>query len=97
LKEKGVEFVACVSVNDIFVMHAWGESLKATAHMEFIGDGNAGFSKALGLTHDYSAHFMGLRSLRFALIVQADLTVSYVAIDSNGYGKTSAEAILTQL
>jgi len=68
-KSKGVDTVACVAVNDVFVMNAWGQSQNAE-HILMLADGNGELSKALGLELDASAHGMGMRSKRFALVVE---------------------------
>jgi len=96
LKEKGVEVVACTAVNDIFVLQAWGEHLKATNHVLFFGDGSAFLTKALGLEKDLVANGMGIRCYRFALIVDHG-KITHVAVDEGKYENTSAEAILAKL
>ena len=66
-KDKGIDAIACVAVNDVFVMHAWGNSAKADG-VDMLADGNGDFATALGLESDASAYGMGLRSKRFALV-----------------------------
>ena len=69
IKARGVDAVACTAVNDIFVMDAWGKSANAEG-IDMLADGNAEFSRALGLEADASAFLMGLRSKRFALVAE---------------------------
>ena len=69
LKAKGVDTIACLSVNDVFVMSAWGKDQGAGEKVTMLADGNADYVKALGLTLDASGFGMGTRSARFALVV----------------------------
>jgi peroxiredoxin len=66
---KGVDEIWCISVNDAFVMGAWGRDQKATGVVRMMADGNAAFSKALGLDADFSKHGMGTRSQRYSMLV----------------------------
>ncbi|MEH6444261.1 MAG: peroxiredoxin [Oceanospirillaceae bacterium] len=93
--EAGVDTVACVSVNDAFVMNAWGLSANAE-NIAMLGDGNATFAKALGLELDASKFHMGIRSKRFALVIDNGI-VTYLAVDESGLDKTSAEEVLKNL
>ncbi|WP_223669085.1 peroxiredoxin [Kangiella shandongensis] len=95
LKEKGVDTVACMAVNDAFVMDAWGKSQNAE-DLLMVADGNADFSEALGLEMDATGFGMGVRSKRFALIAE-DGTVTALEVDEKGFEKSSAENILEQL
>jgi peroxiredoxin len=95
IKAKGVDTVACMSVNDAFVMGAWGESQNAE-HILMLADGNAELTQALGLELDGSGFGMGTRSKRFAMIVK-DGTVAHLAVDASGLELTTAEAILAAL
>jgi peroxiredoxin len=97
LKAKGVDEVVCVSVNDAFVMAAWGKSAHADGKVTMIADGNGDFSKALGLTFDGSAYGMGLRGQRFSMLVK-DGRVAQLNIEPPGaYGVSSAEHLMAQL
>jgi len=69
IKAKGVDTIACVSVNDVFVMNAWSDSTDAGTKIKFLADGNAEFAKATGLELDASGFGMGTRLQRFAMIV----------------------------
>ena len=94
--EAGVDTVACVSVNDVFVMHAWGKSAGAGGIL-MLADGNGDFARSLGLELDARAFFMGLRSQRFALVVE-DGIVSQVFVEQPGeFRVSSAEHVLANL
>lgn len=95
IKEKGVDSIVCLSVNDVFVMDAWGKASNAEAIM-MLADGNADFTNALGLSLDGTGWGMGVRSKRFAMVVDNGV-VKHLAIDESGLDKTSAESILAVL
>ena len=95
IKAKGVDTVACMSVNDVFVMDAWGKAANAE-HLMMLADGNGDFTKALDLVLDASVYGMGARSKRFAMVVD-DGVVSLLNIDEAALEATSAEAILAAL
>lgn len=95
IKAKGVDTVACMSVNDVFVMDAWGKSANAE-HLMMLADGNATFTQDLGLVLDGSGFGMGTRSLRFAMIVE-DGVVTLLNVDAATLDGSSAEAILAAL
>jgi len=95
IKAKGVDTVACMSVNDVFVMHAWGQSANAE-HLMMLADGNAEFTAALGLELDGTGLGMGKRSQRFAMIVD-DGVVSLLNVDAGALEGSSAEAVLAAL
>ena len=95
IKAKGVDTVACMSVNDVFVMHAWGQSANAE-NLMMLADGNGDFTKAIGLELDGTGFGMGTRSKRFAMIVD-DGVVSLLNVDAGALEGSSAEAILAAL
>ena len=95
IKAKGVDTVACMSVNDVFVMDAWGKAANAE-NLMMLADGNGDFTKALDLVLDASVYGMGARSKRFAMIVD-DGVVSLLNVDEAALEGTSAEAILAAL
>jgi peroxiredoxin len=95
IKAKGVDTVVCMSVNDAFVMGAWGKAQNAE-HILMLADGNADFTRALGLVLDGSGFGMGTRCKRFALIVNNGV-VELLNVDAMALEKTSAEAILAAL
>lgn len=95
-RKKGVE-VACVSVNDPFVMQAWGQSQHVPDGLRMLADGNGEFTRALGLEMDASAYGMGTRSKRFSLYAE-DGVVKQINIEAPGeFRVSSAEHILSQL
>jgi peroxiredoxin len=96
LKAKGVDEIWCVSVNDAFVMGAWGRDQKATGTVRMMADGNAAFSKALGLDADFSKHGMGTRSQRYSMLV-VDGVVKQLNVETSGFDVSSAEKMLGQL
>ena len=95
-QEKGVD-VACLSVNDPFVMQAWGRSQDVPEGLDMLADGNGEFTKALGLEMDASAYGMGTRAKRFAIYAE-DGVVKQVHVEAPGeYRVSSAEHMLSQL
>ena len=97
IKAKGVDTIACLSVNDAFVMDAWGKDQGAGDNVMMLADGNADFTRAVGLELDASGFGMGTRSQRYAMIVD-DGTVKALAVeDGPGLDVSSAEKILAQL
>ncbi|MUV14650.1 peroxiredoxin [Noviluteimonas gilva] len=95
-KARGIE-VLCMSVNDPFVMKAWGESQHVPQGLEMLADGNGDFSRALGLEMDASGYGMGTRSKRFALYAE-DGVVKQLHVEAPGeFRVSSAEYVLEQL
>ncbi len=96
IKEKGVDTIACMSVNDAFVMGAWGTNQNADEIL-MLADGNGEFTQAIGMELDASGFGMGSRSKRFAMIVD-DGTITHLAIEPpGGIVVSAAEAILELL
>jgi len=94
---KGADEIACMSVNDVFVMHAWGKDAGTGGKVTMLADGNGDFAKALGLELDASGFGMGTRAQRFSMIVE-DGTVTALNIEDPGaFQVSSAEHALTQL
>ena len=97
LKAKGVDTIACVSVNDAFVMAAWGKDQNVGDKVVMAADGSADFAKALGLELDLGARGMGMRAQRYSMIVK-DGTVAKLNVEEPGaYEVSSAEHMLGQL
>src|SRR5580698_6017056 len=97
LKAKGVDTLACVSVNDVFVMKAWGDAQGVGENILMLADGNGAFTKAIGLELDGSKFGMGPRSQRYSMIVD-DGVVTELNVESGGeYRVSSAEYMLEQL
>jgi peroxiredoxin len=93
---KGVDTIACMAVNDVFVMHAWGKSAKAD-RIQMLADGNGEFTRALGLELDATKFGMGQRSQRFALVAD-DGVVSDLFVEAPGeFRVSSAEHVLSKL
>ena len=96
LKAKGLDEIACISVNDPFVMSAWNER-DGSADVTMIADGNGEFTEALGLSFDGSKFGMGNRSQRYSMVVD-DGRIAQVNVEAPGYYRVSgAEAMLEQL
>jgi len=97
IKAKGVDTIACVSVNDVFVMDAWGKAQNAGDDVLMLADGNGDFAKAVGLEMDGSGFGMGTRAQRFSMIVK-DGVVSELNVEAPGaFEVSSADHILGQL
>ena len=95
---RGVDTIAVVAVNDVFVMNAWAKSTGAEGKILFLSDGNGEFTKAMGLDVDLSAGGMGLRSRRYAMIVEDGVVKALNVEDSPGQAeKSSAGALMEQL
>lgn len=96
IKAKGVDTIACMAVNDAFVMGSWGEAQNAEEIL-MLADGNGEFTSAIGMEMDASGFGMGVRSKRFGMIVE-DGTVSYLGIEAPGeIVASSAETMLEKL
>ncbi|MFZ5717945.1 MAG: peroxiredoxin [Pseudomonadota bacterium] len=97
LRKKGVDTIACVSVNDAFVMRAWGEDQAVGDDIVMLADGNGDFTKAIGLEMDASKFGMGPRSQRYSMIVK-DGVVKELNVEQGGEFKVSAaDYMLAQL
>jgi peroxiredoxin len=97
IKAKGVDTIACLSVNDAFVMDAWGKDQSVADKVIMIADGSAAFTKSLGLELDLVARGMGVRSQRYAMIVE-DGTVTGLMVEAPGaFEVSTAENILANL
>jgi peroxiredoxin len=97
LKAKGVDTIACMSVNDAFVMGAWARDQKVGDKVRMLGDGSADFTKALGLELDLTAKGMGMRCQRFSMLVD-DGVVKVLNIEGPGkYEVSDGETMLKQL
>ena len=97
LKAKGIDTIACMAVNDVFVMKAWGESSKAAGKVEMLADGNGEYARALGLELDASKFGMGTRSKRFSVIVDNGVVKTLNIEPPGEFGVSSAEQALKQL
>ncbi|MBR0670399.1 peroxiredoxin [Neoroseomonas soli] len=97
LKTKGVDAIACMAVNDPFVMGAWAKDQGITDEVAMIADGSAVFTKAMGLEFDLTARGLGVRCQRFALVAK-DGKVTHIAIEAPGaFEVSSGQAVLAAL
>lgn len=97
IKAKGVDTIACISVNDAFVMDAWGKAQNAGDKVVMLADGNGDFAKATGLDADFAPYGMGTRSKRFALIVDKGVATGVFVEAGGAFEVSSAEAVLKAL
>lgn len=97
IKSKGVDAIACVSVNDAFVMDAWGKSAGCSDKIMMLADGNAQFTKAIGVELDLTDKGLGIRSRRYAMLVE-DMVVKKLNLEEGGaFTVSSADDILAAL
>ncbi|HUL19343.1 MAG TPA: peroxiredoxin [Steroidobacteraceae bacterium] len=97
IRARGVDTIACMAVNDVFVMNAWGKSSGVGDKVVMLADGNGDYARALGLELDGKGYGMGMRGQRFAIIVK-DGVAKTVEVEAPGQFKVSAaEYILNQL
>lgn len=97
LTAKGVDTIVCVSVNDAFVMKAWGEANEVGEKVTLVADGSAALTKALGLEVDLTAGGLGIRSKRYAAILEDGVVKDLAVEDSLGLDVSSADKVLAKL
>jgi len=97
LKSKGVDEIWCISVNDAFVMGAWGREQKAAGKVRMMADGSGAYSQALGLTLDLTARGMGVRSDRYSMYVVDGVVKSLNREAPGKFDVSNAETLLTQV
>lgn len=97
LKGKGVDTIACVSVNDAFVMKAWGEANEVGNKVALIADGSAAFTKEVGLEVDLTGGGLGVRSKRYAMIIKDGVVADLAVEETLGLDVSSADAVLARL
>lgn len=97
IRQKGVDAIACISVNDAFVMGAWGEQQKAGDKVMMLADGNGDLTRALGLTMDGTRFGMGERSQRYSMIVENGVVKQLNVEEPGAFSVSSAEYVLQQL
>lgn len=95
LQAKGVDLIACVAVNDAFVMKAWGEVHNAS-ELLMLGDGDASFTKALGLSMDTEG-FGGVRSQRYAMVIENGVVTLLNVEEAGEFEASTAETVLAAL
>jgi len=97
IKGKGVDAIACLSVNDAFVMNAWGKDQKVEGKVLMLADGNGDFTRAIELEMDGSGYGLGKRSRRYAMVVQDGVVKTLNVENPGAFEVSSAEAILKAL
>ena len=97
IKAKGVDTIACVSVNDAFVMYAWGIDQNAEDKVMMLADGSSIFTKAIGQELDRTEAGMGMRSARYAMIVNDGVVIEMLAEEPGAFEVSSAEYVLSKL
>ncbi|HEY2067949.1 MAG TPA: peroxiredoxin [Rhizomicrobium sp.] len=97
IRGKGVDAIACVSVNDAFVMGAWGEQQKAGDKVDMLADGNGELARAMGLEMDASKFGMGQRSKRFSMVIDNGTVTALNVEEPGAFQVSSAEHVLGQL
>lgn len=96
-KAKGVDEIWCISVNDAFVMEAWGKAVGASGKVRMLADGAALYTQAIGMGLDLTARGLGLRSQRYSMLIKNGV-VSQVNLDQPGqFEQSTAEVLLAQL
>ena len=96
IKARGIDTIACIAVNDAFVMAAWGKDQNVGDKVMMVADGSAHFAEAAGLELDLSDRGMGMRCKRFSMLVE-DCVIKSLNIDGPTFEKTSAEQMLSDL
>ena len=97
LEGKGVDDIVCTSVNDVFVMNAWGEQAKTGGKVRMLADGNGAFAEALGLDMDASGFGMGKRSKRYSMLVKDGVVEQLNVEDGGEFKVSSADYLLGQI
>lgn len=97
LKARGIDGIACISVNDAFVMGAWGKDQGVGDKIDMLGDGSAKFAEATGLMLDLTERGLGVRSQRYAMVVDDGVVASVAVEDGGGLDVSAAEKMLAAL
>ena len=97
IKAKGVDSIVCISVNDAFVMNAWGKDQNVGSKIIMVADGNGDLTKKLGLELDGSRFGMGSRSQRYSMLVKDGVVQKLNVEEPGAFGASSAETLLGQL
>ncbi len=97
IRAKGADTIACLSVNDAFVMGAWGKDQKVGDKVMMLADGNAEFTRAVGLESDSSGYGMGVRSKRYAMVVENGMVKALNVEKPGTFEVSSAEAVMKAL
>jgi glutaredoxin/glutathione-dependent peroxiredoxin len=97
IKAKGVDAIACVAVNDVFVMDAWGKSVGVGDNVTLLADGSGEFAKAAGLEFDLSGKGLGVRNQRYSAIVDDGVVAAINIEEAGAFDVSSAEKLVGQL
>ena len=97
IRKKGIDEIVCLSVNDAFVMGAWGKEHGAGGKVRMVADGNGDFTRAVGLEMDASGFGMGSRSKRYAMLVKDGKVTELLVEPAGGLNVSSAESVLGKL
>ena len=97
LKAKGIDVIACTSVNDAAVMRAWGENSKTAGKVTMLADGNGDLARAVGTEADMSKNGMGRRSRRYSMLVEDGVVKQFNLEEPGAFGVSSGDHLLTQL
>ena|SRR5687768_70066 len=97
LKAKGVDTIACMAVNDVFVMNAWGKHSNVGDKIVMLADGNGDYARALGLEMDGRGFGLGMRGQRFAIVVKDGVAEKVLVEAPREFKVSSAESVLGQL
>jgi peroxiredoxin len=97
IRAKGVDTIACTSVNDVHVMNAWSRNAGADGKVLMLADGNGDFARAVGLEFDLTPHGMGKRSKRYSMIIEDGVVKALNVEDKPGVNVSGADTILSQL
>lgn len=97
IRKKGVDAIACLSVNDAFVMGAWGDQQGSGEKVMMLADGNGDFTRALGLDMDASRFGMGHRSQRYSMVIDNGVVKQLNVEEPGGFSVSSAEHVMNQL
>ena len=97
LKAKGIDTVACVSVNDMFVMKAWGENVGINGKVTMLADGNGDLAKAMGIELDLKANGLGIRNRRFSMVIDNGKVSQFYLEEGGAFEVSSAEKMLENL
>ncbi len=97
LRAKGIDTIACMAVNDVFVMNAWGKSAGADGSVLMLADGNGDYARALGLELDVRGAGLGMRGQRFALVVDNGVATQVLVEGPGEFKVSAADYVLGQL
>ncbi len=97
LRAKGVETIACLAVNDAFVMDAWADDQEVDDAIVMLADGNGTFTRAMGLEFDGSGFGLGMRSRRYAAVIEDGVVTALMVEPAGGLTVSSAESVLASL